>query len=112
MPKFRIVQVKPVGLEKAFIIEEFVVIPAHSKINEKYRYNSSYYNQIGKLNVGGLPIDYNVPVPATSSWKDIGDWYAHDTLEQAQEQVAKLMSKCALLLEYKTFKPKVIQEYD
>ena len=57
MSKWRIVQVKPEGLDKAFIIEEFVVIPAHQVLNPKYRYNQSYWEGTFKLNAGGRPKD-------------------------------------------------------
>ena len=112
MPKFRIVQIKPVGLEKAFIIEELVHVPITKGINPKYHGNQGYWENTFRLNAGGRPADWFVAVPAKDVWRDIGDLYAHDTIEQAQEQVTKIASKCALLLEYKTFKPKVIQEYD
>ena len=112
MSKWRIVQVKPDGLPQAYIIEEFVVIPATTEINSKYMFMRSYYEQQGRLNVGGLPSDYRVAVPSKEIWKDMGQWYYRDTKDQAEQAIRELQTLANLNEELKTFKRKVIKEYD
>lgn len=112
MPKFRIVQIKPVGLNHAFIIEELVHVPITKGINPIYHANQGYWENTFRYNAGGRPADWFVEVPAKDVWRDMGDWYATDTLEQAEIEVTKVSNKCALLEEQKTFKRVIMKEYD
>lgn len=111
MSKYRIVQVKPLGLEGAFIIEQLVITPATRAFNEEYRPLQKYYDNISALNIANIPKDYYVDVPEKQEWKTInsGPW---DTLKQAEESLNRLRERNNLMEESKTFKRVVVQEYD
>ena len=112
MPKYRIVQVKPLGLDGAFIIESFIDVPATKSINPKYKFHQSYYEGQFKLNAGAKPQDWVITTPATQKWQELSSWYSRNTLEEAEKCIEQLRTEANLVEELKTFKRKIIREYD
>ena len=112
MARWRIVQVKPLGLSNAFVIESYIDIPATKIVNSRYKANQSYWEGTFRLNAAGRPRDYFIDVPAKQEWRELSSWHSRDTLAQAIEAVEQLQIEAKLVDKLKTFKRTVIQEYD